>query len=99
MDVNVAVNEARYFTANNELSGDGRVRYWEEIVEQIQLFDFKKLSLRPLHKDLEHQMTRFVPQQHRHEHKRSGSDRYNNFRHRGGFHRNNNWNNNSYRRY
>ena len=51
MDVNVAVNEARFFTSGNELNGDGRIRFWEEVNEQLQLFDFKKLSLKPLKKD------------------------------------------------
>ena len=51
MDVNMAVNDGQFFTPLNELNGDGRVRYWEEFIEQIKLFDFKQLTLKPLRKD------------------------------------------------
>ena len=95
MDVNVAVHEAKYFSANNELSGDGRVRYWEEIIEQIQLFDFKKLSLKPLRKDaVQHRFKQNSFDQHwnsrQHQH---NSENFNTFRARGGTHRHNhsNW--------
>ena len=50
-DVNVAVNDGQFFMASNTLTGDGRVRYWQELIEQIKLFDFKKLSLKKLRKD------------------------------------------------
>ena len=51
MDVNVAVNDSSYFNDKNELNTDGRVKYWSELVEQIKLFDLRKLSLKPLKKD------------------------------------------------
>ena len=50
MDVNMAVNDGKYFTAANQLNGDGRVAYWVEITEQIQLFDFRRITLKPLRK-------------------------------------------------
>ena len=51
MDVNVAINDSRFFTPNNQLNAAGEKRYWEELIEQLQLFDFNKLKLKPLRKE------------------------------------------------
>ena len=53
MDVNVAVNHGAYFTADNKLNAEGRIKYWKELIEQLKLFDFRKLSLKPLKKMVE----------------------------------------------
>ena len=53
MDVNVAVNEGCYFTVDSQLNAAGRIKYWREVNEQVKLFDFRKLSLKPLKKTFE----------------------------------------------
>ena len=48
IDVEPSLDDAAYFTSQNELNADGRVCYWKEIDECIRLFEMDKLPLTPL---------------------------------------------------
>ena len=50
MDTNVATNDQSFFTDQETLNAEGCHRFWIELIEQIKLFDSKKLSLKPLKK-------------------------------------------------
>ena len=47
IDPNPILRNTAYFMRNNDLNGDGRILFWKEIDECIQLFDRKKLELQP----------------------------------------------------
>ena len=47
IDPEPAISNARYFLKSNDLSADGRVSYWREINDSIELFEIDKLKLQP----------------------------------------------------
>ena len=48
IDINEIMFEANYFSSGS-LNGAGRIRYWREIDNQIELFDYHRVSLKPGH--------------------------------------------------
>ena len=49
MDVNSRLNDSTFFTCDNELKGEGRVLFWQEVDAAIKEFDVNKLKLLPIH--------------------------------------------------
>ena len=80
MDVNVVVNDGKYFNVSYQLNGDGRVAYWSEVNEQVQLFNFKRITLKPLRK-IDAGITKFVSPSYRHfdHHQVQSRAQHNNF--------------------
>ena len=50
LDVNAALNDEIYFHRNGTLNGIGEVRFWKEINHQLELFDQRRISLKPVSK-------------------------------------------------
>ena len=50
MDVQRALSNITDFTQRGDLSGIGKIRFWNEINRQLQLFEFKDVELRPTSK-------------------------------------------------
>ena len=48
LDVGKAIAESYYFTARNQLNGDGKHKFWHEIDEWIEKFDHDKDVLKPV---------------------------------------------------
>ena len=61
MDTNMATNDLAFFTDQSKLNAEGRHRFWMELIEQVRLFDGKRLSLKPLKKSPEIRMQMPVP--------------------------------------
>ena len=47
MDVNGAVDSSNCFTSRNRLTAEGETCFWHEVDQQIEKFEYKKLSLKP----------------------------------------------------
>ena len=47
IDLSPAINDSDLFTSANELNGDGRVTFWKELDNCLQLFDDHELPLMP----------------------------------------------------
>ena len=52
MDVNAALDHANCFSPRNRLSPEGETRFWREIDQQIERFEYKKISLKPIRYEL-----------------------------------------------
>ena len=50
MDVQRALSNITDFTQSGNLSGIGKIRFWNEINRQLEMFEFKDMELRPISK-------------------------------------------------
>ena len=48
MDVNAAMKDGAYFMLDGNLNGAGKVKFWKEIDFQIELFEARRLLLKPI---------------------------------------------------
>ena len=47
IDMDPQLQDSKYFNPSNELNADGRVKFWNEINESVDLFEVDKLKLQP----------------------------------------------------
>ena len=47
LDITVDLEDSGYFTKHNNLTGDGRVKFWKSVDQKIKDFDYKHISLKP----------------------------------------------------
>ena len=47
IDINTVLPDLSYYHENGSLNGFGKVRFWAEVDYQIEMFDQRKLSLKP----------------------------------------------------
>ena len=47
IDMDPALNDSTYFNKDNELNASGRVKYWQEVNDSIDMFELDKLKLKP----------------------------------------------------
>ena len=48
LDVNAALKDGAFYTLDGHLNGAGKVKFWKEIDYQIELFEARRLSLKPI---------------------------------------------------
>ena len=54
IDINQALSaNQNYFAVHRQLSGSGKVKFWRELDTQIEQFDTRKRSLRPVHQEMQ----------------------------------------------
>ena len=47
MDVNLAMDSNSCFAPRNHLMSEGETKFWREMDQQIERFDYKKIDLKP----------------------------------------------------